>query len=77
MIYFIPLRDARKLRGAIKSPFEINVSHLSVWPKTTNEAIVKANKAGRICRAQTAPYHPDKGRGCGRWGLRKIDSHKY
>lgn len=50
MIYFIPLRDGRKLRGAIKSPFEINVSHLSVWPKTTNEAIVKANKAGRICR---------------------------
>lgn len=66
MIYFIPLRDARNLRGAIKSSFEINVSHLSVWPKTTNEAIVKANKAGRICCARTVRYHPDKGRGA--WG---------
>lgn len=43
----------------------------------TNEAIVKANKAGRICCAQTARYHPNKGRGCMRWGLGKIDSHKY
>lgn len=77
MIYFIPLRDAWKLRGAIKSPFEINVSHLSVRPKTTNEAIVKANKAGRICCVQTARYHPDKGRGCVRSGLWKKDSHKY
>lgn len=63
MIYFIPLRDARKLRGAIKFSFEINVSHLSVWPKTTNEAIVKANKAGQICPAQTAWYRADDGGG--------------